>query len=278
MGKNILDNLERGSQLKGYIQREIKQHPMHSNYGYNYYFCRSFLERLYHNNESFVLRGSFSQLCNLREIIRPVTDIDIVTYGDIEKQKNILEKTLNEKGKINYEIKNRFVTTNATINYRILCHFDEIKHLISIDLKKDSNIDSKENIMPNIFSKDNEYGVNTITLEEHLANKLYISLLNLNLYYKLGKNIRRFKDFYDIYNILQRGNIDIDKVKDIFNKKIKEDEFLKNYKIKNNLFDNDFIKENQALWNEDKKKYEFNDKTTLESAIMSVEENIRKMR
>lgn len=40
------DDFERGTQLKGYMQRETKEHNISSNYGYTYYFCRKFLERL----------------------------------------------------------------------------------------------------------------------------------------------------------------------------------------------------------------------------------------
>ncbi len=271
--------LEKGSQLKGYIQREIKDIPMHSNYGYTYFFCRTFLERLYKSNpDNFILRGSYSQFANLKMLTRPLTDIDLVTFGLIEQGKDIVENTIYKPDKIRFEIKQKFVTTNATINYRIKCMFDNIQHLITLDLKKDRLFDSKQMELPKLFSQDKEFYVNAATLEEVIANKLYIVLLNLYLFNKLGKEFRRIKDFYDLQCSLELGIFDEDKVRELFTKKIKEDEFLANYFLEGNLFNKEFVKLNEENWNQDKRKYEFKDEVGLEGAVEKVNDFINKKR
>lgn len=265
---------ERGSQLKGYLQREIKTTPMHSNYGYNYYFCRSFLERLYGNCENFVLKGSFAQFSTLKKFTRPLTDIDIVTFGNLKNVSDVIDHTLSEDGKIRFEIKQRFETTNSTINYRVMCIFDTIQHLINIDLRKEEILDFEKIKLPKLFSKDISFDVNAITLEEHLSNKLYVCLLNLQLYNKLGKDFRRFKDFYDIYSIFELGDINIDKANALFRQKVANDEFLSLHHLDSNLFDKDFIDKNRNLWKKDQKKYDFNETVTFEDSINITNEAI----
>ncbi len=258
---------DRGTQLKGYIQRELKKVPMHSNYGYNYYFCRSFLERLYKNSERFVLKGSFSQLCTLKKFTRPITDIDIVTSNNIHKADKIINDTLKEESKIRFEIKQRFETTNSTINYRVLCIFDTIEHLINFDLRKEEILDFEKTKMPEVFTKDKLFDVSTISLEEHLSNKLYVCFLNLQLYNKTGKQFRRFKDFYDIYSILNYGDIDVSKARDLLIEKVKCDDLLKKYEIKGALFTDEFVNQNVNNWAKDSKKYEFNKDVSFDDAI-----------
>ncbi len=258
---------ERGNQLKGYIQREVKKTPMHSNYAYNYYFCRSFLERLYNNGEKFILKGSFSQFANLKKFTRPITDIDIVTFENLKDAKDMIDHTLSEDGKIKFVLKQRFETTNSTINYRVLCIFDTIQHLINFDLRKEEILDFEKMELPILFSKDKSFDVNSISLEEHLSNKLYICFLNLQLYNKTGKQFRRFKDFYDIYSILKYGDIDIDKTKDLLNHRVINDDLLSSYQFDDKYFNKEFVETNKALWVNDSKKYEFKSDVMFEEAV-----------
>lgn len=271
-------DFEKGTQLKGYIQREIKNNPMHSNYGYNYYFCRNFLQRLFDTNDKFILKGSISQFTNLRTLIRPITDIDIVTPDNIEQANNTILSLTTSNDKISYKIKQKFVTTNATINYRIICKLDNIEHLITIDLRKENELEKQTKELPTLFSKDNSFNINTISLEEHLSNKLYISILNLQLNQKLGKEFRRFKDFYDIYKIMSLGNIDEKKVSDFLQHKIKQDQFLDEYSLQGNLFTKAFIDENQKTWELNKQAYEFDKNTSFEQAVEVTNETIIKTR
>ncbi|MDD4548116.1 MAG: nucleotidyl transferase AbiEii/AbiGii toxin family protein [Bacilli bacterium] len=266
---------ENGNKLKGYIQKEVRNNPMHSNYAYNYYFCRSFLERLYGNTEIFALKGSFSQFSTLKQFTRPLTDIDIVTFENIGDASDMIDQTISKKDDIKFEIKQRFVTTNATINYHILCRFDNIEHLIKIDMKKEENLDIDKRELPKLFAKDTAFNINSISLEEHFSNKLYICFLNLQLHNRLGKQFRRFKDFYDIYSILKLGNVDIDKVTDFLNEKVINDEFLNQYQFGGNLFDQKFIEHNRKGWEADSRRYEFNKDVTFEETVNHTNEALR---
>ncbi len=274
-----MDDFERGTQLKGYMQRETKGHDISSNYGYTYYFCRNFLEKLYGEDpKRFILKGSFSQFANLGVLKRPITDIDVVTDGNIEKANDIIIKLTNTNDKTKYSIKQSFVTTNATINYRILCNFDNIQHLITMDLRKEENLETINIPLVKVFGKDREFNTNSITLEEHLANKIYVSLLNLQLHSKLGKEFRRFKDFYDIYWMLSLGDINEDKLSSKLTYKVKNDSFLKEYDLNGALFSKQFIRENRNLWDEDAKNYQFNESVTFDEATYATNEIISKIR
>lgn len=273
-------DFERGNQLKGYIQREIKEQPMHSNYGYNYYFCRNFLERLFGevDKSPFVLRGSFSQLTTLGKYTRPLTDIDIITYDHLKSSTKQIEQILGKKYPIKYQIKQQFVTTNSTINYRILCSFDNIQHLITMDLHKDIIDERTRKEMPIVFSKDRVFDVNTSTLEEHLANKFYVAFMNLQLNQELGKVFRRFKDFYDIYAILSLGNVDEKRVMELLKERIVHDDFLHSYELKDNLFDQQFVSQNLANWEVERQKYEFKKEVDFQDATKMANEFIEKHR
>lgn len=259
---------QNSNQLKGYIQNERKQKNMGSDYAYKYYFFRNFLERIFSADmEKFVLKGSFSQFATLKQFTRPLTDIDIVTFGSVESAANTIENVLLRNDGIKFNIKQKFVTTNATINYRILCNFDNISHLITIDLKKDKVFDSQTTDLPTLFSKDRKFDVNASSLEEHLAKKIYIAFLNYKLHTMLGKEFRRFKDFFDIYSILSKGNFDLLKVIELIKQNFKEDEFLRDYDLKGSLIDSSFVQNNREKWISDAKKYEFNKDVTFESAV-----------
>ncbi len=266
------------NKLKGYLQKEVKENKIHSNYGYNYYFCRTFLKRLYENNEQFVLKGSFSKFANIGKIARPLTDIDIITFDNIDKAINTIDKTINQKSKIKFAIKQKFITPNNTTNYRILCHFDGLQNLIEMDLRKEKRVEIKTVSLPKLFSKDIPFKINTITLEEYLSNKLYACFLYLYAYKYNNKRFRRFKDFYDIYTVLEQGNINLDKTNNLLKQKINNDEFLKTYQFNNTLFDNKFININREQWNKDKNKYEFQKEIPFEETINITNEMIDKAR
>lgn len=271
-------DFEKGSQLKGYIQREVKNQQIHSNYGYTYYFCRHFLEQLFNNSQKFVLKGSFSQFTNLGRINRPLTDIDMAVLNDMEAANNMIIGLTTQTEKIKYTIKQQFITTNATINYRLLCELDNIQHLITVDLRKENNLDIVTKPLPKLFSKDQNFSVDSISLEEHLANKIYIALLNLQLNLKLGKQFRRIKDFYDIHTILSLGNFDEKRVSELLNMRIKSDDFLNSYSLYGNLFNSNFIIDQQKAWDEDAKKYNFQDNVSFQTTVDETNDLISKIK
>ncbi len=269
---------ETGNQLKGYIQREVKEHGINSNYAYNYYFTRAFLEKIYNKEKmKLVLKGSYSQFVGLGKIARPLTDIDIVTFGKMEDAKEQIDDILhNNNDSIKFKILNQFTTTNATLNYKILCDFDGKTGRISLDLKREEVFDFNEAPMPQLFSKDNIFETKSASIEEHLAGKLYVVLLHLKLYSVLSRDFRRFKDFYDIHTILGSASIDEKKVMEILQRKIKQDEFLRDYELQGPLFSSEFIAENKQEWEKDKNKYQFLTDTSFEDAVNVTNEFISK--
>lgn len=270
---------ETGNQLKGYIQRETKENNISSNYGYNYYFTRKFLEKLYSNNShKFVLKGSYSQFNSLEKINRPLTDVDIVTFDKMEYADDNIEEIINSNDKVKFKILNKFTTTNATLNYKILCDFDGKTSRISVDLKREYQDEYITKPLPKLFSKDQKFDVNSITLEEHLANKLYIVLLHIKLYYVLSREFRRFKDFYDIHSILGMGIFDERKVIYLLNEKIKNDEFLRDYELQTNLFSNILTPQNEEKWLSDKKTYEYFENLSLKKLVETTSDFIEDKR
>lgn len=268
-----------GNQLKGYIQRESKNINIHSNYAYNYYFSRVFLEKLYNNEKmKLVLKRSYSQFIKLGNIYRPLTDINIITFDKMEDAKDQIDQVINQNNDIRFKIINTFTTTNATLNYKILCDFDGKTGRISMDLKRDEILDFSDAKMPVLFSKDKTFDTQAISIEEHLASKLYVVLLHLKLYSVLSREFRRFKDFFDIHTILGTANIDEYKVMKILERKIRQDEFLRDYELDGPLFKKGFVENNQNSWNKDKKDLQFLSDTSFEDAVDLTNEFISRRR
>ncbi len=268
---------ETGNQLKGYMQRETNKHNISSNYGYNYYFTRAFLEKLYNGNGmTLVLKGGYAQFARLGKITRPLTDLDIVTFGKVESAKEQIDSVLQDNGPINFRIINQFTTTNATLNYKIFCEFDSKTGRISIDLKREDVVDFSEVKVPTLFSKDNPFVAQSISIEEHLAWKLYVVLLHLKLYSALSRDFRRFKDFFDIHTILGSAIIDEKKVMNILQEKISQDEFLRDYELQGRLFQTDFIKQNNQQWESEKTKYQFLTDLSFKEAVETTNDFIGK--
>lgn len=268
-----------GNKLKGYIQKEAKEKQIHSNYGYNYYFSRYFLDKLYNDPKTnFILKGSYSQFCSLEKITRPLTDIDIVTFNRVQDAKDGIDEIINTKDSVKFKIVSQHTTTNATLNYKILCDFDGKTSRISIDLKREDMLDVERVSLPTFFSKDEVFDVNSSSINEHLASKLYVVLLHLKLNNVLSRNFRRYKDFYDIYQILASGIIDEGKVMEILARKIRNDEFLNDYELDGPLFQKKFITDNQEKWNNDKNKLEFLNDISFEESVETTNNFISRRR
>ena len=128
------------------------------------------------HSENFVLKGSLSALIHTKSISRPITDLDIVSHFDLIESSYIIEKTIANNDDIKFKLKEKFITTNETANFRILCNFDRIEHLIKLDLKKENSYKKIVKDMPIILKKDTQFKVVTISKEQHIANKMYVIL------------------------------------------------------------------------------------------------------
>lgn len=252
---------ENSNKLKGYLTNESKRLGIHSNYAYTYYFLRSFLQRLMlDQKENFVVKGSLSQLSNTHNLYRPITDLDIVSYLDAIDSAYIIERTLNNQtDDVKFSLKEKFVTTNDTTNFKIMCNFDKIQHMIKIDLKKENTYKKVERTLPIIMKKDTEYKITTIPLEQHIANKIYTIFKNYEQNKKLNKDMRRFKDFYDLYFMLKNNTYDTKLVDTYLEHYFERFGEINKKLIDINLLDERFIKENAANYLEDKEKFGFKD-------------------
>ncbi|HHW69638.1 MAG TPA: nucleotidyl transferase AbiEii/AbiGii toxin family protein [Tenericutes bacterium] len=252
---------ENSNKLKGYLSNESKRLNIHNNYAYTYYFLRSFLKRLmYNHNETFVVNGSMSQLANTHNLHRPITDLDIVSYLDIIDSSYIIEKTINNQiDDIKFSLKEKFITTNETTNFKIICNFDKIQHMIKIDLKKENTYKKIEKPLPIIMKRDVEYKINTIPIEQHIANKIYVILKNYEKNKKMRKEMRRYKDFYDLYFLINNSIYDSKLVDMYLEHNFERFGEIDRKLLDINLLDNNFMKNNEQSYLEDKVKYGFRD-------------------
>lgn len=266
---------ENGNKLKGYLNNESKRLNIHSNYAYTYYFIRRFLEKLTQNNaEKFVLKGSISQLTHTVKLTRAITDIDIVSPLDIIDSAYIIEKEINNKDiPINFRLKDKFITTNNTVNMKILCNFDQIQHLIKLDLKKDAKHTSIVKPLPIIMKKDNPFDVNTMPLEAHIATKMYIILRNADNDLSVSKETRRLKDFYDLHNLLQ-SDYNEELLDYYFEQICKERDDVNLANIDINRLGKNFVEENNELYLSDKKRYGFSDDIKFGDLVDEAKETI----
>ncbi len=243
------------SQLKGYMRQETKALKINSISGYTYYFCRQFLERLYKTTpDYFVLAGSFAQFA-YTGVTRPLTDIDACSKT-VEEGLDLIRLAIDDSKRdpISFSLKEIFITTNDTACLRILCNFEHMQHAIGLDIKAEPYYSLNRRQLPVLFSQDKPVEVNVISLEEHMARKLMSVCIRLQLY-KNGKKFKRFKDFYDIDDMVKHSNLDMDEViryAALFNEK-------EQINIEPEILDEDFMVKNQSIWEAEAKEYQFKD-------------------
>lgn len=267
---------ENGNKLKGYLNNESKRLNIHSNYAYTYYFIRKFLERLYRNNQDvFSIKGSIAQLSHTIKITRAITDVDMTSYLDTIDAAYLIEKEASKnEDAIKFRVKDKFTTQNGTVNFKILCNFDYIQHMIKIDLKKDESNDLVKKGLPIVMKKDTIFDISTIPLEKHIATKMYILLRNADKSISVSKETRRLKDFYDLHFLLHT-NYNEELVCKYFEQICKERNDVNLEKVDIELLDSNFIKNNNELYLQDKKRYGFND-IEFEQLVLEARDEISK--
>ena len=250
---------ENGNKLKGYLANESKRLNIHNNYAYTYYFIRKFLEKLYRDNENiFLIKGSISQLSHTVKLTRAITDVDLTSNLDLIDSAYLIEKTaIKDDDPIKFKIKDKFTTTNKTVNFKIICNFDHIQHLIKLDLKKEKSYDLVKKPLPIVMKKDVSFDITTYPLEKHIATKLYILLRNADKTLSLSKETRRLKDFYDLHFLLQT-NYNEELVCQYFEQICNERNDINLSQIDLNLLNDEFVNRNEELYQSDKIRYGFN--------------------
>ena len=267
---------ENGNKLKGYLYNESKRLNIHSNYAYTYYFIRKFLERLYRDNQDvFNVKGSISQLSHTVKLTRAITDVDISSNLDILDSSYLIEKEASKnEDEIKFKIKDKFTTKNNTINFKILCNFDHIEHLIKIDLKKEESNDMIKKSLPIIMKKDIAFDISTYPIEKHIATKMYILLRNADRNLSVSKETRRLKDFYDLHFLLQTDYND-ELVCKYFDQICNERCDVNINNIDMSLLSDNFVQNNIGLYLQDKKRYGFSD-IPFENLVEEAKDEISK--
>lgn len=254
-------NFENDGKLKAFLKKESKRLGISINNTYNTFFSRLLLERISKlcYSELYV-KGSFSELSHLDTMIRPVTDIDLVSTIYHNDPLIILYRAMYDSNEELYfeltDIPKR--TKTGIYKIHITANFGKIKHPISIDFQELSNTIYEKDYkkINSIFKGDNYFYIYTPSFEEHLAEKLCI-VTESNKDNVLNT---RVKDFYDIYK-LSGGKYDEDKLLYFFYHMLIDRNKMNIDKASTCFLDKQFIKKHNDMWNSMSKKYEFMDKS-----------------
>lgn len=280
-------------QMKSFLKKESIRLGMNIQNTYNTYFSRLLLSRICnYDYGELIVKGSFSQFVHLGKLTRAITDIDLASPLTQEKANQSLLQAIyytNEYGptspfylpneqadlkisndKLGVVCELSCLPTNSSTNihqFNLVSNFGSIKHNTSIDL--DSNykrtLELKYSRVEPIFTGDEIFYINTLSYEEHLAEKLCIVAESVE-----GNNSitnTRIKDFYDIYQ-LHGGKYDFDKFTIYFGKMLIQRARMDKNSLSTKHLDKNFIKNHQEDWNHLSKKYDFLDKDiTLEGSV-----------
>ena len=256
-------------QLKNFIKKEAERLNISVQNAYNTFFCRLLLYELSKNDKekNILVKGSFAQLIHLNKMVRPITDIDIASTKAHNDPLLILKNVMRNKNQnIIYNYRNKLKQTGTGIYKIPICaQIGKINHPIGIDYRENYPIIYKKQVKlaPKIFENDEEYEVVVPSIEETLAEKLYV-IVKKNIIY--GFNTR-MKDFYDVYQ-LHGGEYDLDIFSYCFEKMLRNSTSINIDDVSTDFLSKDFVKTREQEWANNKRKYEFlDDEIDLEGAV-----------
>lgn len=249
------------NQLKAFLKNESKRLGISINNTYNTFFSTILLRRISEMSyDKLFVKGSFSELAHLNDMIRPITDIDLVSTEYHNDPLLILFRAMYDtNGNIFYELSDLPKKTKTGIyKINIIANFDKIKHPISIDFQELSNVIYEKDYkrIDPLFRGDSHFYIWTPSFEEHLAEKLCI-VVESNKENVLNT---RVKDFYDIYKLCG-GKYDKERLSYFFYHMLKDRKKIDVEAASINHLTDCYIKKHQAMWEAMSKKYEFMDKT-----------------
>lgn len=248
-------------QLRSFLKNESKRLGVSITNTYNTFFTKLLLERLSKfSYDGLFVKGSFSELVHLDRMIRPITDLDLVSTQNHNDPLIFLFRAMYDTNTdIFYELTDIPKKTRTGI-YKIsmTANFGKMKHPISIDFQELSNtIYEKDYQRVNpIFTGDDYFYIWTPSFEEHLAEKLCI-VTESN---KVNVLNTRVKDFYDIY-ILCDGGYDKERLSYFFYHMLKDRNKIDINAASTNHLNSKYIEDHRELWNQMSKRYEFMDKS-----------------
>lgn len=252
-------------QEKSFMKKEAKRLGITPMATYTTYYARKLLEKLaLINNGDLVVKGSFSQYVHLKELTRPVLDIDLSSTLSHHIPINILFAAIYDtfSNELTFDLS---TTPRQTKNgvYKIpvvaKVKYEGTKEMVipvPIDFKDNNKVifETQFKAVEPLFEGDQKFYINTPSFEEHIAEKLYI----------IAHNTRedipntRVKDFYDIYKLFGK-NYDEDKFSLYFEAMVMM--YGMNLDdINADFLDKEFVKRHLELWKMIKEKYQFVDK------------------
>ena len=252
-------NFENDDKLKAFLKSESKRLGVSIHNTYNTYFSRLLLERVSRLcYDKLYVKGSFSELAHLGTMIRPVTDIDLVSTEYHNDPLLILYQAMYDSNEeLYYELTDIPKRTRTGIyKIGITANFGKIKHPISVDFQELSNTMYEKDykrINP-IFKGDKYFYVYTPSFEEHLAEKLCIVV-------ESNKNDvlnTRVKDFYDVSKLITH-RYNKDKLLYFFYHMLMDREKISIDDVSTRFLDKDFIERHESMWVSMSRKYEFLD-------------------
>ena len=269
-----MNNFNNSDSLKAYLNKESKRLNISIGNIYTTFFSRDLLYRLskIDHSKDIIVKGSFAQFVHLEKVVRPITDIDLTSTINHHDPLILLDNAMCDKASDNdfdYILRGVPKRTNSgIIKIPISAKYEKINDPIAIDYRENHPCiyEKQVKIVPKIFSKDEEYEVVVPSMEETLAEKLYIIAVAKNL--KEGVLNTRAKDFYDVYH-LHGGSYDLDKFSYYFEKMINDYGLVSDINTLNtDYLNNDFIEKHEGVWESNKKNYEFlDDDVDLKGAV-----------
>lgn len=264
-------DLRNDEQLKSYLKKESKRLNLSIKNTYNTFFSRLLLSGISKEDieSNIIIKGSFAQLVHLGKMVRPITDIDIASVEFHHDPLLILISTMSDSSLTNgieYTLRDKpFQTGTGIYKIPISAKYGKINQPIGIDYRENYPIlfKKEKKIVPKIFLEDEEYYVTVPSVEETLAEKLYV-LIKKNMIYDFNT---RMKDFYDVYQ-LHGGEYDSELFSYCFEKMIKSSKSIKFEDVSTEFLSQEFVNTRKQEWENNKNKYEFlDDGIDLEGAV-----------
>lgn len=265
---------ENEEKLKSFLKKESERLGISISNTYNTYFSRLLLERISKLcYDKLYVKGSMSEFAHLNEMVRPITDLDLVSTEYHNDPLLILYRAMYDSNKgISYELSGLPKQTKTGIyKIQIIANFGKIKHPLSIDFQELSKTIYEKDykrIEP-IFRGDNFFYVYTPSFEEHFAEKLCI-VVESNKENVLNT---RVKDFYDIYK-LTNCKYDPDRLSYFFYHMLIDRNKIDISQASTRFLNKEYIEKHQNLWNSMSQKYEFLDKEIHFDDAVNVTEKI----
>ena len=263
--------LKNSESLKAFLKKESKRLNLSINNTYNTFFARELLRRISKKNidNSIIVKGSFAQFVHLKEMVRPITDVDITSKEPHHDPLLILINALSDhdvENDIEYTLRNKpYRTYTGIYKIPLVANYGKISHPIGMDYRENHPCIFEKQLkeVPTVFEGDTPYNIVVPSIEETLAEKLCI-ITESN---KPDLINTRIKDFYDIYH-LHGGEYDLDKFSYYFEIMLQKRGKINLNDASTSYLTKEFVKKHEKEWEHSKKKYEFlDDEIDLEGSV-----------